>query len=607
MTLQLWSTGGSHEPPALSLYPPQQSAVSAIEELMGPGIAVMMTLATGGGKTEIAIDVASRRWRVLFVAPTVTVAEQTADRFKGYGFKAECLRSTEFPDVWPADLNVITTTTSTASRRGIDLLPAADLVIVDEAHHAADDPKQPKGLTKFVGEAKAHDCEVLGITATCWRLSKKDGFNLTWDYLVQRETLPQLVRDGYLVPLVLELPPDGNTIINGGTGGNMDYVPSQIELLNATNPIFTERLIQWWYDRARHPDGRLMKTMTYAVSQYHAIRLANLAAQLSDAKVGLMASGMDGMIGRKVTLKYQRETIEIDVHPDITVGDFECLSGLRNGTLNNVVNVAKAIEGVDVTDLDCVLNGRSTKSHTLYRQLTGRAARRAEGKVEGLILDGTDNFARLGHPMQHTEYSLLPRAGTEGGGEAPTRPCEGADGTQCGQRLYAAQQECPVCETVQGDLCKSCGKFKIWPSLEEIDGVLRCKNCVEGEYRERRAKQARLRGEVDAEFYCTICKSPKIKGKNGGLYCWHSWKRTKRIGRGRSAWCKCDCNCWKGYGRRAYRTGAGGCCDCLHDGRVCGCNGGLHEVLRKTNEMVGGSSWEWALPDGSADCAYSSD
>ena len=551
--------------------------------------------------TEIASELALRRERTLFLAPTVVVAEQTAQRFNAMGIDAVAARGDDIPIRWPVQPLVVCTTYASAVRRAEPLLKDCDLVIIDEAHHAADS-RTPKGVTKFTRSAKDADCEILGMTATCWRLSKKEGFHMTWDTLVQRESLPQLVQMGWLVPLVLERPPNGATIATGTTSNSLDYNTAEMDRLNETEPIYTQGLIDWWDERARKEDGSRMLTMTYAVSQWHAATLANIIATTTDARVGLMASGLDGKHnfgeGEKyIEVKHNQEYVKLPLDDRIVIGDEACLTGLRNGTLDNVVNVAKAIEGVDVPALDCVLNGRATKSLALYKQLVGRAARKAEGKKEGLVLDATDNAARLDHPMQHHDWSLYPEAEDKEGGSARVRACTDEDGEQCGQTLFTAVQQCPVCGALQGTNCFTCGKFTIWRNMKTDSKCKRCDASEQGQGEFEAAEDS----ELPKIHLCGACKSPKIKGRTGS-YCWHAWSKKKGIRKGRAAFCDCGCNCWKTYETRKGFREAHKCCGCSKNGVLCGCNGGETEVLIYVNGEIK-RPWRWVLPFDSAPCA----
>ena len=580
------------------LYPDQSELVAAIEEEMGRGRAVMATAATGSGKTVCAAEVISRRPRALFLAPTRIVAEQTAQRLRHDGIDAVFATGEDVPAWWPVEPLVVCTTYASAVRRGGRLLGGLPLVVADEGHHAADSIGKPKGLTAFVGEAKRMSCEVLGLTATCWRMSKKEGYERTWDALVQGKSLPQLEREGRLSPLVLERLAE-HVLTGDAASASGDYNLAQIERLNADNALFTTAAVDWALQRARKPDGSMLERgLAYAVGQIHAGNIANYAAAQSELRVGLMTSGLDGLRDgdRRLAVKRRDGWEVLDLDDRIELGDEACLDGLHSGRLNFVCNVAKAVEGLDVPALDYVLNVRPTRSLALYRQMTGRAARKSPGKEHGLILDATDNASRLGHPMQHEEWSLLPRGDAEKEGRAVRRACTDADDVQCGQLIYAAQQQCPVCGAEQGEACGTCGKYSLWKNLaaRSGDAPAECSKCLRG----RRPPGHPILDVEEGE--CPSCGSPMMLGRHG-WYCWHGWSKSKGIKAGRNAFCGCACECWKKYERRAKKSGAGDCCGCEVKGRLCGCNGGRYEVL--VNDGEERRPWKWVLPYDIRSCA----
>jgi superfamily II DNA or RNA helicase len=70
----------------------------------------------------------------------------------------------------------------------------------------------------------------------------------------------------------------------------------------------------------------------------------------------------------------------------------------RTGETLVLCNVNIVTEGFNLPNIEAVQIARPTKSLSLWLQMVGRGLRPSEGKQHALILDHTDNFARLGMP-----------------------------------------------------------------------------------------------------------------------------------------------------------------------------------------------------------------
>jgi hypothetical protein len=78
----------------------------------------------------------------------------------------------------------------------------------------------------------------------------------------------------------------------------------------------------------------------------------------------------------------------------------------RSGQTVVLCACAVVDEGLDVPEATCLQLTRPTASLRLYRQLVGRVLRPAEGKVEAIILDHTDNWQRLPAPDAAIDWQL---------------------------------------------------------------------------------------------------------------------------------------------------------------------------------------------------------
>lgn len=445
----------------------QVDLLKQVNQQFGEGHgAVMMQLATGGGKTGIAAAFARQfDGPVLFLCHTLSVIGQVPGEFSKWGLSAIPVGSGY--QSWDKSLlaskatnGALACTAITASNRLI--LPTGRLsrkanafaaIIVDEAHHAAD-PLNGSGtrVNQLVELAKEDSIPVLGLTATPWRMSKRQGFTETWDSLV---TGPEwlTLRGKYLSDVTLRTA-GKNGVTGAGAHSGQDYKEQATMTRNKRNPLFIEGAFEFLDRYAGDP---LPKTLMYAVGQEHALRLAEVAVA-RNIPTGLLLSDND-------KLKRAPTGVVIDRH--------EVREGLRNGDLRLVINVNMVTEGYDCPDVECVICLRPTMSLALWKQMCGRGSRLSEGKERLLMIDLTDNHDRLGDPLLPQEWSLSAREEDKEPGDPIMRYCVGADGAGCDSLIYTGHHVCPECQRSQVAECTRCGSQRFHSRLE--NGV--CDSC----------------------------------------------------------------------------------------------------------------------------------
>jgi superfamily II DNA or RNA helicase len=230
-------------------------------------------------------------------------------------------------------------------RNGKDL-PPANIVFIDEAHHA-----QAQTYRTIV--ERYPDAQLIGMTATPCR---RDGRGLggIFDALVEGPQVAQLINDKYLVGTKVYAPsiPD----LKGVRTRLGDYV--EADLAEAVDkPKLVGDIVSHWH---RLAEGR--KTVVFATSVSHSIHLCE-----EFCKSGVKAAHIDGS-----TPKDERD---------------EILARLSRGEIEVVCNCMVLTEGWDQPDVSCCILARPTKSMGLYRQMAGRVIRPAPGKDHALILD----------------------------------------------------------------------------------------------------------------------------------------------------------------------------------------------------------------------------
>lgn len=414
----------------IELRPYQRKLLRRAEAALAPERArVMMQLPTGGGKTIIAAHLLSRylsraRKAVWLTHRTELAAQTVRMLVDAAGVDAWHVQRPSQAPMPARQRGVVIIMAQTAGRRAKNpdvwsKYDQGDLLIIDEAHHAAADGYE-RAMERWRGR-------VLGMTATPWRLSLKEGFDHLFNNLVCGPQTSELQRDGFLCKARVIAPSPDRLIRGGEPGLSGDYTESGIERANADSPdIMTAGALEFWQERAH---GR--QTIIYAVSVKHAHRLTTVFRE-----AGVAAHPMLGN-----TPADMRESM---------------IRSFQNRNLTVLINVAVATEGFDLPDASCVIIARPTKSLALYLQMLGRGMRPKDDDGDCVILDLAGNSLEHGLPNKRREWSLSPR-GELFLGDAPVVRCD-----RCGELSPASIHNCPYCEAAFGEDCQRCGKWRAW-------------------------------------------------------------------------------------------------------------------------------------------------
>ena len=410
----------------------QKDLLEQVQTSLAPEKArVMLQLPTGGGKTVIAAhllkDYLTGGRRAVWLTHRKELAGQTrkmlheSARLKVYNGTNSWAVDTPAPALTDG---VVILMAQTASRRAVkrgiwNRYDARDLMIIDEAHHAT--------ASGYERAMKHWPGRILGMTATPWRLSIKEGFDHLFGELICGSQVAELQEIDFLCESQVLMPPPDERIRGGEIGSIGDYTESGIERANEDRPdIMTAGALKFWQEHARY-----RQTIIYAVSVGHARNLVDMFKE-----AGIPAGLMLG-----------------ETHPDeraTTIEEF------RDGNLNVLVNVAVATEGFDLPDASCVVIARPTESLALYLQMVGRGLRPKCDGGDCVILDLVGNSMKHGLPEERREWSLMPR-GAQSEGEPPVVWCE-----YCGTASPAASHNCRHCGAPFGEDCQRCGKWRAW-------------------------------------------------------------------------------------------------------------------------------------------------
>jgi len=297
----------------------------------------------------------------------------------------------------------------TLSRKAnLDQLPTLDLLVIDEAHHAASPSYREVIDQVLVKNPKAAIC---GLTATPNRGDGK-GLREVFSNVADQITLGEMIASGHLVP-------PRTYVIDVGTQEALrkvrrtaiDFDMNEVaNILNKT--LVTESVINNWKAKARD-----RKTIVFCSTVEHA----------TDVCTAFNQAGIESVL----------------IHGELSDGERkERLAAYESGDAQVVVNVAVLTEGYDYTPTSCVVLLRPSSYKSTFIQMVGRGLRTVDPqefpglvKTDCIVLDfGT---ASLMHGALEQEVNL---DGHDNLGDAPTKECP-----ECGATVPMAVMECPLC------------------------------------------------------------------------------------------------------------------------------------------------------------------
>lgn len=290
------------------LRPYQTEALQALRAKLRSHRRLLLVSPTGSGKTTIAAEMIhgamSRQRRVLFLAHRKELIDQCSTRLDQFSIPHGIIMAghKQYNPTLPVQIASV----QTLARR---TKPPAQLIIVDEAHHARAGTYE-KILQAYPG------VPVVGLSATPWRTDGR-GLGELFEDSVIGATIAQLTNEGHLVPatgFAYDSPELSQVHRRGG-----DYEAEGLELVMGGNAI-AGNVVQSYLD---HAHGK--RAVLFATTVKHSRQMVErfLAA-------GVPAEHLDGE-----TPKADREGI---------------LDRLRCGDTLLVSNVGVLTEGWDCLD-----------------------------------------------------------------------------------------------------------------------------------------------------------------------------------------------------------------------------------------------------------------
>jgi DNA repair protein RadD len=321
-------------------------------ELRNGRTRIVAQAVTGFGKTIVAATMTrrtvNRDKRALFIVPAISLIDQTIDKFRAEGINDIGVIQADHPLTNPM-MSVQIASVQTLARRQF---PVTDCIFIDEVHrwHTA--------YAEWIFDPRLARIPIIGLSATPWRR----GLGQFFDSLVVSATTRQLIDQGYLSPFKVFGPSSPDLSEVRTLAG--DYHEGDLGEVMNKNRLVADIVDTWKRLGQRRP------TLCFAVDRAHA---KNLQTQFIAA-------------GDKAEY--------IDCNTPVSERN-EIGRRFNAGEIEIVCNVGCLTTGID-WDVRCIVLARPTQSEMLFVQMIGRGLRTAPGKDDCIILDHSDNHARLG-------------------------------------------------------------------------------------------------------------------------------------------------------------------------------------------------------------------
>lgn len=351
---------------------------SASDKFFDAGKRGTLLYATGTGKTEIAIGVIERYIKekpsanILFIAPRITLVEQTAERMEGYGLTVGKYYSEE------KDLEQnITISTYQSISKMTYIVENFDLIIFDEVHLASD---YADTYSKIMKEGADRGLDMLCLTAT---IDKNDyeryGTILEQCPVIDEIKLKSAIEKDYLSKVEVE---DHSITFAPETRRLYDEYSRNIRELSSALGTSNPRDIQMMLKRGVREAGMWFKN----------VQARKLITEYNEEKVSKVYDLIKSFNGEQTIVFCERvQTLELlkermgDCFDFITAktGKKKRKAILENfGKTFHVIGTVHTLDlGYDVPNIRHGIVVASNKNETTIVQRIGRVVRKAEGKA----------------------------------------------------------------------------------------------------------------------------------------------------------------------------------------------------------------------------------
>ena len=437
----------------------QEIAINnALEAIANKEQRILLTLATGTGKTAIAFQIAwklfhsrwnlkrdgSRRPRILFLADRNILADQAYNAFSAFPEDAlvrikpgEIRRTGNVPTNGSIFFTIFQTFMSGTDASGkpqayFGQYPADyfDFIIIDECHRGgANDESNWREIMDYFSPAVQ-----LGLTATPKRTDNVD----TYKYFgepVYIYSLKEGINDGFLTPFKVKrikttlddyIYTSDDQIIEGEVEEGRLYIEPDFNRIIEIKAREARR-VQIYMDQANQKE----KAIIFCASQDHAAAIRDLVNQFKKSKdpnYCVRVTANDGEIGEQFLREFQD----------------------NEKTIPTILTTSQKLStGVDARNIRNIVLLRPVKQIIEFKQIIGRGTRLFDGKEFFTIYDFVDAYQRFFDPEWDGEPII-------------EDPC-----TICGEIFC-------ICEKTQSKPCPDCGRIRCNCIKEPLPPCLKC-------------------------------------------------------------------------------------------------------------------------------------
>lgn len=357
---------------------------------------VVVQAATGAGKTTIAAAITKRAVakgkKVFFLVHRRKLVNQICERLEDFQIDHGIIMRGELKN---GSSSVQVASRDTLVSRCIDNqwigLPQADIIFVDEGHHAWDEKSEYRRILAQYPHAK-----IFLLTATP---VDPEGNGLgPWAQAIEcAAPTSVLIEQGFLVPVKVYAP---------------DRKTKHGKL--RTRGIAGDLVSSWQEYAEEMPTVLFCSRVSHSLDAVAAFQASNIAACHIDAE----------------TEDSERDRI---------------FDGLENGTVKVVSNVGIILEGVDVPALGCCQLFCEVGSRTRYLQSVGRTMRPSPGKDYAVVIDHSGATFKHGFADEDSVWPLNGNADTDFANKHRDGKTAKAFYCKPCQLAYHGQKNCPQC------------------------------------------------------------------------------------------------------------------------------------------------------------------
>ncbi len=452
----------------------QEIAINnALEAIANHQERILLTLATGTGKTAIAFQIAwklfqtrwnlkrdgNRRPRILFLADRNILADQAYNAFSSFSEDAlvrirpnEIRKNGSVPTNGSIFFTIFQTFMSGTDKDG---KPAPyfgayppdyfDFIVIDECHRGgANDESNWRGILEYFSPAVQ-----LGLTAT----PKKEQNINTYKYFgepVYIYSLKEGINDGFLTPFKVKrikttlddyIYTSDDQIIEGEIEEGRLYTEPDFNKIIEIKEREAKR-VQIFMDEA----NRNEKAIIFCATQDHAAAVrdsVNQYKQSSNPNYCVRVTANDGEIGEQFLREFQD----------------------NEKTIPTILTTSQKLStGVDARNIRNIVLMRPINSMIEFKQIVGRGTRLFDGKEFFTIYDFVDAYHHFSDPEwdgEPIEEELCDKCGQNPCNceYVPPKPCKicGKRPCECDKEL---PQPCPKCNQ-RPCVCKKKVKIKL--------------------------------------------------------------------------------------------------------------------------------------------------